>query len=84
MFELKSSFNIGNISSFSDGYSSSLKLVKFLDDNTIIIVENTSDSYYFYKISINGDILYKSGGSIAKALNAGFDIVKHVHELMNK
>lgn len=59
MFELKSSFNIGNISSFSDGYSSSLKLVKFLDDNTIIIVENTSDSYYFYKISINGDILYK-------------------------
>lgn len=42
------------------------------------IHESSVDNLY-----IAGDILYKSGGSIAKALNAGFDIVKHVKSLID-
>ena len=53
-----------------------------LDESGVPIVrdihESSVDNLY-----IAGDILYKSGGSIAKALNAGFDIVKHVKSLMD-
>ena len=54
-----------------------------LDANGVPMVNDNHESSV-QNLFIAGDILYKSGGSIAKALNAGFDIVKHVHELMNK
>ena len=54
-----------------------------LDEHGVPIVKDNHESSV-ENLYIAGDILYKSGGSIAKALNAGFDIVKHVHELMNK
>ncbi|WP_028328570.1 NAD(P)-binding domain-containing protein [Brachyspira alvinipulli] len=54
-----------------------------LDEHGVPIVKNNHESSV-ENLYIAGDILYKSGGSIAKALNAGFDIVKHIYELMNK
>ena len=53
-----------------------------LDESGVPIVRNIHESSVD-NLYIAGDILYKSGGSIAKALNAGFDIVKHVKSLMD-
>ncbi len=54
-----------------------------LDESGVPIVNDKHESSV-KNLFIAGDILYKSGGSIAKALNAGFDIVKHIDELMKK
>ena len=54
-----------------------------LDESGVPIVNDKHESSV-NNLFIAGDILYKSGGSIAKALNAGFDIVKHIDELMKK
>lgn len=54
-----------------------------LDENGVPIVNEQHESSV-NNLFIAGDILYKSGGSIAKALNAGFDIVKHINNLMKK
>ena len=54
-----------------------------LDESGVPIVKDNHESSV-ENLYIAGDILYKSGGSIAKALNAGFDIVKHIHDLINK
>lgn len=54
-----------------------------LDESGVPIVNDQHESSV-KNLFIAGDILYKSGGSIAKALNAGFDIVKHIDELMKK
>ncbi|CRF32846.1 pyridine nucleotide-disulfide oxidoreductase [Brachyspira suanatina] len=54
-----------------------------LDEHGVPMVNENHESSV-QNLFIAGDILYKSGGSIAKALNAGFDIVKHIHELMKK
>ena len=54
-----------------------------LDESGVPIVKDNHESSV-ENLYIAGDILYKSGGSIAKALNAGFDIVKHIHNLINK
>lgn len=54
-----------------------------LDERGVPIVKDNHESSV-ENLYIAGDILYKSGGSIAKALNAGFDIVKHIHDLINK
>lgn len=51
-----------------------------LDEHGVPIV-NERHECSVKNLFIAGDILYKSGGSIAKALNVGFDIVKHVYEL---
>ena len=52
-----------------------------LDENGVPIVDDKHESSV-ENLFVAGDILYKSGGSIAKALNAGFDIVKNVHSLI--
>ena len=54
-----------------------------LDESGVPIVNDKHESSV-KNLFIAGDILYKSGGSIAKALNAGFDIVKYIDELMKK
>lgn len=54
-----------------------------LDESGVPIVRNIHESSVD-NLYIAGDILYKSGGSIAKALNAGFDIVKHVKSLIDR
>ncbi|MEI0558875.1 NAD(P)-binding domain-containing protein [Brachyspira intermedia] len=54
-----------------------------LDANGVPMVNDNHESSV-QNLFIAGDILYKSGGSIAKALNAGFDIVKYIDELMKK
>ena len=54
-----------------------------LDESGVPIVNDKHESSV-NNLFIAGDILYKSGGSIAKALNAGFDIVKHIDKLMKK
>lgn len=53
-----------------------------LDESGVPIIRNIHESSVD-NLYIAGDILYKSGGSIAKALNAGFDIVKHVKSLID-
>lgn len=53
-----------------------------LDESGVPIIRNIHESS-IDNLYIAGDILYKSGGSIAKALNAGFDIVKHVKNLID-
>lgn len=52
-----------------------------LDESGVPITSDIHESS-INNLYVAGDILYKSGGSIAKALNAGFDIVKHVKNLM--
>ena len=52
-----------------------------LDEHGVPIVDDKHESSV-ENLFVAGDILYKSGGSIAKALNAGFDIVKNVHSLI--
>ncbi|WP_295159866.1 NAD(P)-binding domain-containing protein [uncultured Brachyspira sp.] len=52
-----------------------------LDESGVPIINDKHESSV-ENLFIAGDILYKSGGSIAKALNAGFDIVNHIHKLM--
>ena len=54
-----------------------------LDEGGVPIVNDKHESSV-KNLFIAGDILYKSGGSIAKALNAGFDIVEHIDSLMKK
>ncbi|ADG72816.1 NAD(P)-binding domain-containing protein [Brachyspira murdochii] len=54
-----------------------------LDEAGVPIVNDKHESSV-KNLFIAGDILYKSGGSIAKALNAGFDIVEHIDSLMKK
>ena len=54
-----------------------------LDEGGVPIVNDKHESSV-KNLFIAGDIFYKSGGSIAKALNAGFDIVEHIDSLMKK
>ena len=54
-----------------------------LDEHGVPIVNDKHESSV-KNLFIAGDILYKSGGSIAKALNAGFEIVEHIDALMKK
>lgn len=54
-----------------------------LDEGGVPIVNDKHESSV-KNLFIAGDILYKSGGSIAKALNDGFDIVEHIDSLMKK
>ncbi len=51
-----------------------------LDDNFLPIINEYNESSV-KGLFVAGDILYNSGGSIAKALNAGFDIVKYIKSL---
>uniref|UniRef100_UPI00261C046B NAD(P)-binding domain-containing protein n=1 Tax=Brachyspira sp. TaxID=1977261 RepID=UPI00261C046B len=54
-----------------------------LDEHGVPIIDEKHESS-IENLYVAGDISYKSGGSIAKALNSGFDIVKHVHDLIKK
>ncbi len=59
MFEKLASFKLGNLSAFSDTCSSVLKRIKFIDNNSFIIIENTFDTFIFYLMSLNGEIIKK-------------------------
>lgn len=58
MFEYIQSIDFGK-SSFNLDNSSSLKLIKFIDNKNISFVVCNQDSYTFYKVGIEGDILLK-------------------------
>lgn len=53
-------------------------------DNFGVPIINDNHESSVKNLFIAGDILYKSGGSIAKALNDGFDIVEYLHNFIKK
>lgn len=58
MFEFIKSVDFGKIS-FSMDSSSSLKLIKYIDNKNISFVVNNHDNYVFYKITDDGEVLCK-------------------------
>lgn len=59
MFEKLISFKLDNLSAFSDTCSSILKRIKFVDNNSFIILENTFNFFSFYHMSLDGKIIKK-------------------------
>lgn len=53
-----------------------------LDESGVPIVSDSCESSV-KNIFVAGDLLFKSGGSIASALNNGFDIVNEIHKRIN-
>lgn len=54
-----------------------------LDSAGVPIVSSSCESS-IKNIFVSGDLLFKSGGSIANALNNGFDIVTEIHKRMQE
>ena len=59
MFDNINSFKLDNLSAFSDNCSPVLKRIKFINNNSFIILENTFDLFIFHHISIDGKTLNK-------------------------
>lgn len=59
MFEKLTSFKLDNLSAFSDTCSSVLKRIKFVDNNSFIILENTFNVFTFYHMTLDGEMIKK-------------------------
>lgn len=59
MFEKLTSFKLDNLSAFSDTCSPVLKRIKFINNNSFIILENTFNLFTFHYMNLNGELIKK-------------------------